>query len=280
MIVPLHPLGVRPAGNAYLSTKNLKDGAGLFSCLPDELIMSVLEYLEAEALLNVGETCKALYAFSRFDELWKTLFIMSPLSFAKYQGLTWHGTWYSSFRGLPTSFGTSIHCHDLFSDILHRPFLCAHTPLSSYTTNIPWRNSINRIPNMSTTEFNELWTDKPFILTDPVKSWGLWRLWDQGTMRDNYGGIEFRAEAVDWPLKAYLDYMENTSDESPLYLFDHLFVEKMNLTVGINGDYCIPECFGQDLFASLGENRPDSRWLIIGPERSGSTFHKDPNATR
>ncbi|MCJ1437067.1 hypothetical protein MMC27_006452 [Xylographa pallens] len=98
-------------------------------------------------------------------------------------------------------------------------------------------------------------------------------------MRKNYGNIEFRAEAVDLPFEAYVDYMDNTSDESPLYLFDHLFVEKMNLTVGTNGDYCVPECFGQDLFACLGDNRPDSRWLIIGPERSGSTFHKDPNAT-
>ena len=99
-------------------------------------------------------------------------------------------------------------------------------------------------------------------------------------MRENYGNIKFRAEAVEWSFKAYLDYMDNTSDESPLYLFDHLFVEKMILTVGTNGDYCVPECFRQDLFASLGEDRPDSRWLIIGPERSGSTFHKDPNATR
>ncbi|MCJ1283690.1 hypothetical protein MMC26_003021 [Xylographa opegraphella] len=73
--------------------------------------------------------------------------------------------------------------------------------------------------------------------------------------------------------------MDNTVDESPLYLFDSHFVEKMNLTVGTNGDYSIPECFGQDLFACLEKNRPDSRWLIIGPERSGSTFHKDPNAT-
>ena len=75
MIVALHPLGVRPAGNAYISSKNLKDAAGLFACLPDELIMSALEYMEVESLLNIGETCKALYAFSRFDELWKTLFL-------------------------------------------------------------------------------------------------------------------------------------------------------------------------------------------------------------
>lgn len=42
----------------------------------------------------------------------------------------------------------------------------------------------------------------------------------------------------------------------------------------------VPEVFREDLFAVLGERaRPDYRWLIMGPQRSGSSFHKDPNAT-
>lgn len=76
--------------------------------------------------------------------------------------------------------------------------------------------------------------------------------------------------------------MDNSSDESPLYLFDRAFVEKMNIKVGrqhADAAYWIPDCFGDDLFAVLGDKRPDSRWLIVGPEKSGSTFHKDPNAT-
>ncbi|KAF1855349.1 hypothetical protein Lal_00012348 [Lupinus albus] len=43
--------------------------------------------------------------------------------------------------------------------------------------------------------------------------------------------------------------------------------------------YWRPDCFGPDLFEVLGDERPAHRWLIVGPERSGSTFHKDPNAT-
>ena len=99
-------------------------------------------------------------------------------------------------------------------------------------------------------------------------------------MLQKYGDVKFRAEAVDWPLKIYVDYMNNNQDESPLYLFDRSFVEKMNLDVRKGGQYWPPETFGKDLFAVLGDQRPDSRWLIVGPERSGSTFHKDPNATR
>jgi hypothetical protein len=40
------------------------------------------------------------------------------------------------------------------------------------------------------------------------------------------------------------------------------------------------QIFGDDLFSFLPANsRPDWRWLIAGPARSGSTFHVDPNAT-
>jgi hypothetical protein len=42
----------------------------------------------------------------------------------------------------------------------------------------------------------------------------------------------------------------------------------------------VPAYFAEDLFSVLGEAaRPEYRWLIMGPERSGSSFHKDPNAT-
>ena len=82
--------------------------------------------------------------------------------------------------------------------------------------------------------------------------------------------------------------MDNNSDESPLYLFDKNFAAKMGLNTthsrirepnGRVPAYWPPRCFGEDFFSVLGSQRPDNQWLIIGPARSGSTFHKDPNAT-
>ncbi|KAL8290275.1 hypothetical protein RQP46_003214 [Phenoliferia psychrophenolica] len=35
----------------------------------------------------------------------------------------------------------------------------------------------------------------------------------------------------------------------------------------------------EDLFEVMGDERPDYRWLIVGPTRSGSTWHQDPNGT-
>ena len=148
---------------------------------------------------------------------------------------------------------------------------------------IPAKNTIPRVSNLSHDDFANDWVNSPFILTEPVTKWPVFMDWSAEALLKKFRDIKFRAEAVDWPLHTYVDYMNDSSDESPLYLFDRSFVEKMGIQVGEregDGEYWTPECFGEDLFSVLGDERPDSRWLIVGPARSGSTFHKDPNATR
>jgi hypothetical protein len=73
--IPSHPLGVKPSGNALLATWSLRDAIGTFRLLPDELILLLLEYLDGSSLLGIGRTCKAFYAFTRAEELWKALFV-------------------------------------------------------------------------------------------------------------------------------------------------------------------------------------------------------------
>ncbi|KAL8999685.1 MAG: hypothetical protein Q9169_001502 [Polycauliona sp. 2 TL-2023] len=169
----------------------------------------------------------------------------------------------------------------MYSDALHQPFLCAHTSLKPYTLNIPPANAIARLHDLNAEEFASSWVDKPFILSDPVRQWPVYQQWSTNLLLEKYGKIAFQAESVDWLLETYVDYMLNNDDESPLYLFDHSFVEKMDLQVGKHEDnhYWPPDCFGEDMFDAFEGQRPDRRWLIVGPERSGSTFHKDPNAT-
>ncbi|KAB8268781.1 hypothetical protein BDV30DRAFT_243003 [Aspergillus minisclerotigenes] len=277
--IPGHPLGVKPSGNALLAQENLRAAIGTFNLLPDELILILLEFLDGRSLLRIGQTCKAFYAFTRAEDFWKSLFIGSPpVSF------TWQGTWRSTYLNIPPSKAAILDCSTLYSDALHRPFYCAHISLGPYVTNIPSRNQIARLPNLSPEEFHEKWSDTPFILTEPVKEWPVYQNWTVESLLSKYADTVFRAEAVDWPFKTYVEYMKNNSDESPLYLFDRAFVTKMDLKVGQpdqepDATYWPPPCFGEDFFSVLGNDRPDRQWLIIGPERSGSTFHKDPNAT-
>lgn len=72
--IPGHPLGVKPSGNALLAAENLRHAIGTFNILPDESILMLLEYLDGPSLLNIGQTCKAFYAFTRAEDLWKALF--------------------------------------------------------------------------------------------------------------------------------------------------------------------------------------------------------------
>lgn len=215
------------------------------------------------------------------------------------------GSWRSTYLQLRPHALATIHCGNVFSDVIHRPFACSNIVLRNYVTAIPPSNQIPRLKNLTHNDFAKNWGETPFILTDYVQQWPVSKQWSVESLKRCYGQVKFRAEAVDWPFSVYHLYMRNNNDESPLYLFDKKFAEKMDLLDPPNeqATYWPPECFGEDLFHLLGSERPAYRWLstatsstrsprsirpctltvfscvVVGPERSGSTFHKDPNGT-
>ncbi|KAH7329311.1 hypothetical protein B0I35DRAFT_41906 [Stachybotrys elegans] len=280
--IPSHPLGLKPLGNRFLHEgPDARVAAGTWQILPDEFLMVVLESFDKSALVNLGSTCKFLFAFCRSEELWKALFLHQQKSSDTKQPVKWHGSWRSTVLGLPDGPDVAISCSNVFSDVLHRPFACSNVNLSRFASGIPAANQIRRFDNLSYDEFAEQWTEQPFILTRCIQEWPVCTEWSIDSLGQIYGDVEFRAEAVDWTFSTYCAYMENNKDESPLYLFDRKFAEKMEIKVGTDAGaaYWRPECFGPDMFEVLGSDRPAHRWLIIGPQRSGSTFHKDPNGT-
>ncbi|KAI6875844.1 putative F-box and JmjC domain protein [Hortaea werneckii] len=267
-LVIRHPLGVRPSGNALTSSINQKAACGTLGALPDELLIQLLETFEAPDLLRLGGTCRALYAFTRSEELWRALF------YAEQQVGPIQETLHGKARG-----GLRIWHSQRTKSLT----LIAQTFSPMFCIDLSSHNEIARMSDLSPDEFQTEWVNRPFILTEPVKQWPVFKTWSTEELLAKYADVAFRAESVDWPLKTYIEYMNNNADESPLYLFDRSFAEKMNLKVSTQPEddagYWPPTCFGSDLFSVLGAQRPDHRWLIVGPERSGSTFHKDPNAT-
>lgn len=194
----------------------------------------------------------------------------------------WTGSWRNTTLGIPGGRRAKVDCANVFSDVLHRPFACSNIRLEQYTTGIPKANQIRRLENLTYDEFASDWTREPFILSQCIQDWPVTKQWTTDSLLRDYGDVSFRAEAVDWTFSTYCEYMRQNTDESPLYLFDRAFAEKMGITVGKDDPkaaYWRPECFGPDYFELLGRERPAHRWLIVGPERSGSKFHKDPNAT-
>ncbi|EAA29184.1 Clavaminate synthase-like protein [Neurospora crassa] len=278
--VPTHPLGIKPLGNKYFHTgTDARVNLGDLQVLPDEMLAQLLEYLDKRTLRLLGYACKFLYAQCSYDDLWKTIFLESE--FKNKTSFQWQGSWRATVLGLSPDKRIKIDCSNVFSDVLHRPFVCSHISLPKYTRNIPPANKIPSIDDLTYDEFADKWSKKPFILTRCIKSWPVLKSWNMDKLHEMYSDVVFRAEAVDWSFATYYQYMMDSQEESPLYLFDKKFVEKMNIEVGKTKDavYWNPDCFGKDLFELLGAERPAHRWMIIGPERSGSTFHKDPNAT-
>jgi hypothetical protein len=84
--LPYHPLGIKPSGNAYTASQNIKTKCGSFAMLPDELLGHILESFEADTLIRLGSTCRALYAFTRLDELWRALFVRYVLCIQRFFG--------------------------------------------------------------------------------------------------------------------------------------------------------------------------------------------------
>jgi len=241
--------------------------------IPDELILEILSFLDSHSLRQFGYTSRASFAFSCHEDLWKRLFLATH-----NQGqVDWKGTWRRTVLRLDGTQEAKINCETVVSEALTQPYLNATIDLSRYAR---VKDSIPRFSKMNRKEFNEEWYAKPFIMTDIVKHWMAFSKWNMDYLLKQFPSSDatFEIESVEWSFTTYMKYMSSNRDESPLYLFDKDFATKSTANgIPLEEDYSIPETFTEDLFTLLGKARPDHRWLIVGPERSGSTFHKVPN---
>jgi len=85
----------------------------------------------------------------------------------------------------------------------------------------------------------------------------------------------------------YITTPEGQSDDSPLGIYDSQFGDDDPTRTLLN-EYTVPKCFSRDLFelecgsdtdgdeTTEEEPRPPFRWVLIGPERSGTGLHVDP----
>jgi hypothetical protein len=238
--------------------------------LPDEILLEILSFLPCTSLRFFGYASRTCFAFSCHEDLWKSLFLATYSS----GPVDWRGTWRRTVLRLEADQEAKVNCENVISEVLVQPFLNATINLSRFERA---KDEIRRFTTMSTRDFADRWHSTPFMLTDIVSRWPARTKWSMKYLLEQFPAdrATFQIESVQWSLPIYVEYMASNKDESPLYLFDKDFATKQTTNgTFLEDDYFIPETFKEDFFSLLGDARPDRRWLIIGPKRSGSTFHK------
>lgn len=275
-----HPLGVQPLGNFYafsdqshLGPHFLRNrGLGSLAVLEDRILIGVLGLLPARDLMSVTSVSKSLYLFSSFEELWRFLVLEERGGDFSYHE---SGSWKATYLNRCIKSTERVVVSDFYSDYMFQYWINCCGPFLPHWLE---RCTVERRDSSLSAEMfiKEFETPGvPVVISNALRDWKGIGEYDLDTLDGICGDSEFRVQTVSMKYRDFNRYCKYSCDETPLYLFDHEFVEKSSV-LGLS--YQVPLYFPEDLF-SLLPNRPRYRWLIAGPARSGSTFHKDPNGT-
>ncbi|KAI8055617.1 hypothetical protein BDF22DRAFT_653375 [Syncephalis plumigaleata] len=137
-------------------------------------------------------------------------------------------------------------------------------------------------------EYNATCT--PVLIDGLATKWPAYRgAWSIDELVKKWGDVTFRVSLEQsgprpdrisrfhLSIHDYVHYCRHQRDASPIYIFDAAFGER---TPAMLSDYEIPMYFKQDYLAVLNEpHRPPYRWFVMGPARSGASWHVDPSGT-
>jgi len=300
-----HPYGVLPEGNRLLESAQRASSSDLVkSLLTDGTWIHVFGFCCGRDLAAAACSCRYFYVACHQPELWRDLVLRKcqkenvPIDTA---GPSWRDAYVRLFhRDAFVKPHSPIKPPGVYSDELYRLHSCRAFSIPS-----SWMDressTVRSMPVVDITEtiFKKIEaSNRPLNIEGAALSWKAMSLWsnpsylleqtEDRTLRATSGTAPLPGQ---FTLKAYYSYMASPwLEEAPLYLFDRsaltpgsklwkdVMIDLHSATPFWNPDRSAKN--GHDLFQVLGEGRrPDHTWLIMGPKRSGSVFHIDPNCT-
>ncbi|CAL1390313.1 unnamed protein product [Linum trigynum] len=258
------------------------DALGSLRVLPDEIISAILENLTTRDVARLACVSSVMYIFCNEEPLWMDLCLRICRGPLQYKG-SWKKTTlhlenvpdkYIENSGRPMSF-------DGFNSLfLYRRLYRCYTTLDGFNFD---GGNVERKMDISLGEFRHQYDGKkPVLLLGLTDSWPARSSWTIDQLTAKYGDKSFRisqrsTRKISMEFKDYVSYMNLQHDEDPLYIFDDKFGETVP---SLLKDYSVPQLFNEDYFEVLDrEQRPPFRWFIVGPERSGASWHIDPALT-
>lgn len=288
--VPILPIGNLLSSDVSSYQCARQSGLGDFAVLSDDLIVRLVDTIststnacEATTLLcHFSAASRFTFAFASDDDVWRRLafqlFSPSQLSNAPFTH-SWRATLLRLLSGTRRISSVASPPAHVFSDVLFHKQRCRITPIDE-----AWlcHDDIPRVcgSSLQLEEFRQRFESlrRPVVLTNIVTAWPAFRDWDPDVLAAAVPEVTFNAGGFPFTLLDYFHYCNavHAADDQALYIFDAEFARK---APQLDAAYTVPRFFPEDLFDVLGGQRPDFRWFIAGPPRSGSSFHKDPNAT-
>ncbi|KAF3445888.1 hypothetical protein FNV43_RR11065 [Rhamnella rubrinervis] len=258
------------------------DALGDLRVLTDELICTLLEYLTPRDVARLACVSSVMYILCNEEPLWMSLCLHRVNGPLQYKG-SWKKTTlhlyasHSKFVLFPVAHLLPAGYNSWF---LYRRWYRCYTTLDGFNFD---DGNVERKKDPSLEEFrHEYDGKKPVLLTGLVDTWPARHTWTTEYLLQNYGDTKFKisqrsSRKTLMKFKDYVSYMKLQHDEDPLYIFDDKFGEHAQ---GLLNDYSVHHLFQEDFFDVLDrDQRPPFRWLIIGPERSGASWHVDPALT-
>ncbi|POM71054.1 Histone arginine demethylase [Phytophthora palmivora] len=309
-----------------------------FAGFSDELIAYFTLFCEPTELLRLSEVNSVFYVFCQEDPLWMGQCLRlhnGDFSFHHNWKLT---TFYprdprpleqldKAFRPVPV--------RGFASDFLYRRWCRCHMELgNAYLLPSEEQDPTIRrlrkidIQDLTFQDFYEQYSRVPFIIRNAIGNWKASTEWTVKKLIDRFPNdvkhrithnldITSSRPTMEMSFADYFQYATNQHDETPLYIFDARFGEKMPTMLE---DYNVDDLkvFKEDFLNVIaspdeeeegqdgkkvltkgvkleaggkkvrkdkkkkrepGSVRPDYRWIVVGPHRTGAPWHQDPART-